>query len=471
MKIKHVMFLGVFLMIACFVAGNQAITVKARDVFSTELKLTQVEDIGAYHDYTINSLSINTTITYPNCQDGNHVYKLVLNKDGYIKFKLASHNVYKTTILSGAKSSSTITAANLNATIYRDQELYNPVSTTVTAKNDSSVEMSQIALDKGVYYLSVNTDKYVNTLSNGTSTIAYTIGKADLIIYYQPVECDELYRPSMVGTENPITLGMDYRGLLTTANPRDYYTFKLTERALVRFDLMYSSANPTKFVLYGDKRQELLTKNISGNNAINKFDKFLEPGTYYCSMETTKQYDGGRTNLLISPTYYPLKLNVKSTTMNTYIQVNTIDYPLEVRWLAGEVNTADMTNPIWKSAKVITDTLTFGVNKKGFYTVRVTDQYGNIFMNTVEVKKCDEEAPDIPKIKTAKVDTFIIKGTAEKNSLITIYVNTKAYTCTADAKGAWTCTLPTKLVKAGVIEATAQDLSGNVSEKAELILE
>lgn len=475
MKLKHAMFLVFLLLTVCFIAGDKGKTVKAIGYFTSELQLSKVEDIDAYHDYKVNELSINTTLSNPNCQDGYQVYKFTLDKDGYIRMILSNQNVKKITIQSGAKSSYSAADTYIYATVYRDEKLYNAVSATVAAKanaNNGKVELSKIALDKGTYYLAIKTDEYYNTLNNnGVTTTSYAIGKGGLIMYYQPVQSQEEYRPSMAGKENKITLDADYKGMLTASNPKDYYTFKLTERALVRFNCMYSSANPMKFILYGGKREELLTKSITGSNTLTKIEKYLEPGTYYCSLETTKQYDGGETYLLINPTYYPLKIEQVNKSTNSYIKVTTIDYPAEVRWLSGKISSADLTNPSWKNAKVITDTLMFGVNQEGYYTVRVTDQYGNMFMDTIKVNKCDTKAPDVPKIKICVAGTFVIKGTAERNSVVTVYVNSRSYTCTANEKGAWTCALSSQLVKGSLIEVTAQDISGNISEKAELILE
>jgi hypothetical protein len=106
----------------------------------------------------------------------------------------------------------------------------------------------------------------------------------------------------------------------------------------------------------------------------------------------------------------------------------------------------------------------------GYYTVRVTDEYGNMFMQSIRVNNCDKKAPEKPVIKSYVAETFVVSGTAEKNSLITVYVNGRPLTCTASSKGNYKLTLKTKLLKEDIIEVTAQDISGNISEKAEVIV-
>lgn len=472
MKQKLMIFLGAFLLVACLIFGiKPAIVNAAGDFTNPELKVTEVEDIGAYNDYVTNNLMINNALVYQgDSTDGCQVYKFSIAADGFVTYKLSCRNVTKVTQVSG-RAGSTISGATMTTTIYRDAGLLYPVSPVITEKSEIDPDLTQkIALDKGSYYLAVKTDKYSTTVS-GTTTLNMVSGTAQLIIYYQPVGCDEQYRPSMVGQENPLDMETTFKGILTSPNPKDYYTFELTEKAMVKINCMYSSTNPALFTLYSPEREALLTKSITGGSVWYNVEKYLEPGTYYCSLETTKQFDGGTTSILVDPTFYPLTLEQVNQTKDSYVTVATIDDPSEIRWVLGKLTNSELNSTKWNKGNVITDALQFGVNKVGYYTVRVTDQYGNMFMQSIRVTSCDQKAPDAPKFKTCTVDTFVVTGTAEKNSLVTVYVNGKAFTCVTSAKGNFSCTLPSKLVKGSFIEATAQDVSGNISEKAELILE
>jgi len=231
--------------------------------------------------------------------------------------------------------------------------------------------------------------------------------------------------------------------------------------------MMYGSTKTAKFVLYSAEREELLTKIVAGNSIWYNVEKYLEPGIYYCSLETITPYDGGQTNLLITQTVYPLKLTQKNEKVNSYITVTTIDAPKEIRYVKGKLTNSELISNKWNSGKVITDVLQFGVNMTGYYTVRVTDEYGNMFMQSINVATCDKKVPNKPIIKTYKAGTFVVSGTAEKSTTVTVTVNGRAYTCTASSKkGYYKCTLPYLLVKDNSIEVNVQDMSGNVSEKA-----
>jgi hypothetical protein len=95
------------------------------------------------------------------------------------------------------------------ATIYRDAGLLFPVTQTVTAKGEASSTLQQkIALDKGTYYVNVKADKYTSSASNNTTTITYAIGTAELIVYNQPLESNETYRPSLSGKENELAMNI-----------------------------------------------------------------------------------------------------------------------------------------------------------------------------------------------------------------------------------------------------------------------
>lgn len=464
MKRKLAMIICMILIMVTVLAAKKEVVSAAGDYTRTNLKFTKVEDIDVYNDYIINDIFINNTL-YDNLS-GLQVYKFTLESDGFIKLLLAAGQVKKSVIRSNSATINT-TDAQVTATVYRDSMLLYPVVPQVTAKGNSKGESTQkIALDQGTYYIAIKTDKYDDGILGGVDVTTAVQGEAHLVLYYQEVESYELYRPSNVGKENPITFDGVYPGLLTATNPKDYYTFNLTEKALVKFNFMYDSTKNAIFNLYGVDREVLVTKTLAGNNVWYNIEKYLEPGKYYCSLQTVAVNDGGRTNLMITKTDYTLRLKQENVTTNSYITVETIDTPKDIRFVKGKLTNSEMTSSKWKSGKVITDTLQFGVNMTGYYTVRVTDEYGNMFMQSINVTSCDKKAPNKPTIENCKVDTFVVTGTAERNALVTVSVNGKPYYCNANTGGIYECELPYKLVKGHKLVVTAQDISGNVSAKA-----
>jgi plasmid maintenance system killer protein len=359
----------------------------------------------------------------------------------------------------------------VTATVYRDQKMLYGVVPTISSQGAKIGESAKgIALDMGTYYIAIKTDPYSLVSSADATTTTFVRGKSEFIIYYQRVDSDELFRPSSVNKENPLTFETVFKSLLTVPNPKDYYQFELTDKALIKINFMYASTKNAKFTLYGPDREELLTKTFTGNNVWYNIEKYLEPGVYYCSLETLTANDGGQASILINQTVYPLILSQENQTTNSYITVSTIDQPIEIRWVKGKLTNSELNSSKWKSGKVITDTKVFGINMTGYYTVRVTDEYGNMFMQSIRVTNCDKKAPAKPVIKTYTAGTLDVSGTAEKNSLVTVYVNGKAFTCTASSKGNFKLTLKAKLMKEDIIEVSAQDISGNISERAEVIV-
>ncbi|MBH1940798.1 hypothetical protein I5677_07850 [Mobilitalea sibirica] len=470
MRQKYAFLWAVILMAGGFF-GSNTVAKAYEDLTNKNLTLTRVADIDVYNDYIINELMIDTV--QQDQRDGLQVYKINLEQDGYISLLLTARNVTKTVETYGSRGFSSDTSdATLTATVYRDSKLLYPVVPQIIAKSGNKAESAQkIALDQGTYYIAIQTDKYSNWYGGTSNTGVWVKGVAEFIIYYQPVNSKEVYRPSTVGKENPVTIEKEFVGLLTATNPKDYYKFELEDKALVKINYMYGSTKNAKFILYSQEREELIAKTVAGNSVWYNVEKFLEPGTYYCSLETVTPNDGGLTNLLITQTVYPLRLTKKNKDVNTYVTVSTIDAPKEIRYVIGKLTNSELTSSKWKNGKIITEDFRFGVNKIGYYTVRVTDEYGNMFMQSIKVTSCDKKAPSRPVIKSSKAGNYVITGTAEKNSLVTVTVNRRSYTCMASSKGNFKCEISGKLIKGQTIEVTAQDISGNISIKAEATVE
>lgn len=462
---NNLLIVAIFVIISASFCGSKIVKAVG-DYTDKEMTLTEMTNMEGkvYSDHYIdNILEINNTLT--DNRHGDQAYKFTLKEDGFVSLHLSSNGMQKVTTRNGKTTS---TDATITATIYRDKGYKYPVAPPIKATGRVPGESpNRIALDMGTYYVGIHSTEYY---SDNNTAINQVFGKAELIVYYQPVSNNEVFRPSSQGKENELKMETEFKGFLTATNPKDYYKFKLNDKALVKFNCMYGSTNPMKFTLYSSEREELLSKLINGKDVWYNVEKFLEPGTYYCTLETTttNTIDGGVTRLLFNQTIYPLVLKQKNSTTNSYVTVDTIDNPAEIRFVLGKLTNSELTSPKWTKGKVITDTRQFGVNKVGDYTVRVTDEYGNMFMQSIRVTSCDNKAPKKPTVKSYKAGDFTIKGTAEKNALVTVTVNGRAFTCNANSKGNYSCSLPFVLRTNDKIEVTAQDISGNVSSKAEV---
>ena len=428
-----------------------------------ELKITKVSDIEVSNEYEINEITIDNGV-YPYYETKN--YKFTLEQDGFVKILLTADKLSKITY---STSKQTVQEPVLTATVYRDDKMLYDVIPTIIAKGSiSSIKASvhgetkdKVALDKGTYYVSIKTDK-----AQGINSTTYVKGQADFILYYQPIISDEFHRPSSIGHENPITFDKAFHGLLTVVNPKDYYSFEIKERSLVNIKYMYESSKKAKFVLYGKDRDAQITKQFTGNNVMYHEELLLEAGKYYISLETLTAGDGGRTKVEISNIPYPLKLKQVNKSKNSYIRVDTIDAPKEVRYLRGKLSQQDINNSKWRTAALITDELQFGINKTGNYSVRVVDDKGNMIIESIRVINCDDVAPAKPKIKGYKVGGYEITGTAEKKTIVSVLHNNRLYICDADSKGNYSCVLDTRINTGAKIEVYATDISGNISKSA-----
>lgn len=465
-------YLGKFLIIAIMVMIGTILggkeSARASSLTQIEgLRITKVSDIEVYNDYVINTINIDNGI-YPYYEA--KIYKFTLEQDGFVKILLSADKLLKNTY-SGNKN--TAQEPVLTATVYRDDKMLYSVIPTITAKGSIDPTRASIlgetkekvALDKGTYYVSIKTDKY-----QGSNFSTHVRGQASLILYYQPVVSDEEYRPSSVGSENKITFDKPYRGLLTVANPRDYYSFELKERSLVNIRYMYESSKKFKFVLYGKNRDARLTKQLNGNSVMYSDELLLEPGKYYISIETLTAGDGGKTSIEVNPTPYPLELTQVNRNKNSYIKVETIEVPKEVRYLKGKIAENDLNNSRWKTAELITEQLQFGINETGNYSVRVMDDKGNMFIKSIKVSYCDTTAPEKPKIKDYVAGSYEVTGTAEANSIVTVVYNNRQYSSKADSKGNFSAVLDYKLNTGAKVEAFARDISGNVSASAVVVV-
>lgn len=447
-----------------------------------ELTFKKVDDINVYDEGIINNLSIDTKNF--NLKSGNsYFYKLNLDEDSLIKIEMRADGV---TAYDKDAASGTWKEAqgdpSISFTIYRDELGWDPVSNPYTAIGSTKAETGNaIALDKQVYYIAINVADPSCTVTDSR----YSSGKVQMKINRQVINSDEKQRPSSSANRNHVDIGKEYNSLLTATNPKDYFEFTLKKRAMVKFECKYNateysgaSYNDTYFTLFktgkGGKEEKLYQDKYSGDRAWYSKEKFLEKGTYYYTLETVTSYqngakdfnDGGAVQFKITTTNYNLTLKQVGKKTNSCVKVNTIDNAKEIRMVRGKLNNSELSSPKWNAAAVITDERQFGVNKAGYYTVRVTDAYDNMFMKSIKIKTCDKKAPGRPTVYTVKSGAVKVSGKAEKGSTVTVLVGTTPYTCKANSKGTFSCNVGNMLPAGTLVQVTATDISGNVSKTA-----
>ncbi len=102
------------------------------------------------------------------------------------------------------------------------------------------------------------------------------------------------------------------------------------------------------------------------------------------------------------------------------------------------------------------------VKNSGAYTLRVTDQAGNITALTFTI---DKIAPSKPSISTLTNKSTKVTGKAEKGSTVSITYNGRTYTTRASTAGTYSYSL--KTTKAGAtVTVRAKDAAGNLSTAA-----
>lgn len=479
MKMKNLLkVLGVMF---CFMAGlcfmvseaNAGGTVNVSS--DGMLTATKVEDITIYEDYTTNVMRVDSK-SVPGIK--GYQYKLEVKEDSLIKIQMRTGVTAYDKDAQGAWNKSPMNPT-IYFIVYRDKDMWHQVSEKYNTTGSILAQTGNaIALDKCApgeyYYIWIGMDD-----PSCTTDTKGTEGEVQMIVYQQEIKSDETYRPSAKEKKNTVSVGKENTGLLTATNPKDYYEFELKKRALVKFECKYdateysgSSYKETWFTLFSAKDEKLYQESYKGDQVWYSKEKFLEPGKYYYTLETATSYvngtmdynDGGMTQFKITTTNYNLDLTQKGTTVNSYIKVSTIDNVKEIRMVRGKLSNSQLWDAKWSAGAVITEERSFGVNKAGWYTVRVTDEYDNMFMKTIRVKKCDKKAPAAPTVVSYKNGATKITGKAEKWTTVSISVNNILYTCKANKKGVYSCKVSYPLTQDAKIEVTATDLAGNVSK-------
>lgn len=207
---------------------------------------------------------------------------------------------------------------------------------------------------------------------------------------------------------------------------------------------------------------------------------YLEAGTYYycgyrwnghgSEVYTTTTYLG------FMPTKNRLSVNnIKLSEDKTYATV-TFDYDKEylgsfnsgtIRIVKGKVPARYLSNgDVWAvhTKENALESNKAQITANGTYTARIAgnsdDYYSMVSFNVTGIVK----APDAPKIKTAKKNTKVIKGTSKAKLKIYVKYNGKTYQTTANSKGNWTIKVSKKLTAKAKITVYAKNTNGAKSK-------
>lgn len=404
--------------------------------------VTTVEDISVYEpDYTLVNVYVSR---------GSTIVKLELPQDGFVKIRTVATD-FKARSLSNGKSN----YAGLITRLYRDTHYIDQVGKDVTAKGTKVSDTAAIAVDKGTYYIGLV------SASEDTSSTVYN-GVAQIAVFYQPCPSEEIYQPSTALSRNPISFNQEFTGFMSDANPVDYYEFQLTNKALVKFSYRTNTKGSTTFTLYNAESETLATNTYSGGYVWYNIEKYLEPGRYYCSFASSSR---GQTGFKLTKTDYNLTLSYTLP----FVKVTTIDDVKEIRFVRGKLSNSELTSSKWSKGTILEDSIRkFGVNKTGYYTVRVTDTYDNMFMKSIYIKRADTKKPAKVTYTSYKAGNAFVKGKAEKNSTVYLYLNgysSYVYTAKTNSKGVFKVNLRSTLGKGTKVTAYAVDQAGNKGAK------
>ena len=431
--------LGLICFLVCFMALG-TVDVKAAqkaNMTSVQPSITNVEDISVYDpNYQLVSVLVS---------GGATIMKLEIPNDGFVKIRTVASDFYGTTLSTGKKS-----YAALTTRLYRDMHYIDQVGKDVVANGAKVSDTAAIAVDKGTYYIGLIPPE------DNTTTV-YS-GIAEIGVFYQACPSEEIYQPSTSVSRNPIAFNQEFTGFMSDANPIDYYEFKLTNKALVKFSYRTNTKGSTTFNLFNSEDETLATTNYQGGYVWYNIEKYLEPGEYYCSFASSSR---GQTGFKLTKTDYNLTLKYTLP----YVKVTTIDDVKEIRYVRGKLTNSELTSSKWYKGTVLADGVRkFGVNKVGYYTVRITDNYDNMFMKSIYIRKADTKKPGKITFSSYKAGKAKVTGKAEKYSTVYIYINGNknyCFTATANSKGKFSVTLSSNLVKNMKLTGYAVDRAGN----------
>lgn len=234
------------------------------------------------------------------------------------------------------------------------------------------------------------------------------------------------------------------------------------------------SLHKLSFVLYSNPlmTKQVDSKQMGGTSSENTFPT-LEKGTYYLKVKvieiasSSKYFDS---TFSVSFGYLP----VKTPMFNVVKTVNSVNQTVSLNislldgtfiWVTEDYYLIDYH--VWKADELLSGNV-YTVTKNGTYVIRAKNSLGLIYQTKVTIN--DFTVPSVPKITQYKSGTKTIRGGALANSTVTVYVNKKAYSTKANAKGIYTVNLKSALKVGNKISVTVKSQMGVVSSKASAVV-
>lgn len=412
--------------------------------------LKEVDDISVFQDIQCDNYTLG---------GGNNRIKFEVPEDGAVMVKLMPQSVHSET--AKTKDGQTVyetdaSSVNITAGIWRDDELmYGCGKTFSVSSNSVGTESGVYYLDKGTYYLNI-------ALPADTATKRYG-GDIGAGIKYQKGDSDEEVRPSTLENANIVDMGETFKGYLTDTNPTDYYRFRTTKSARVKFQFRVDSKQSGTLTVYNTALEQVESWSVKPNNVWCTDSLYVDPGTYYFSFSGSAR---GNTEVKITDDEYNITLKqTKGKYGQRVVSVKTISDAKEVKVLRGKIPADELTSSEWGTAESIKDTKKFTPRKNGWYTVRVVDKYGLQFMKSIKVTGVDTKAPAAPKVNRVKDGGISVTGTGEKNCEVQVTVGTSTMVSSGRVKsnGRFSVKLSYTLRKGQVVNVKLVDPTGNVS--------
>lgn len=237
----------------------------------------------------------------------------------------------------------------------------------------------------------------------------------------------------------------------------------------------FINLNTVSFVLYSNP---LMTKLVDSKqlNATENQNTFvtLTKGTYYLKVKVDDVGAWkGKLDVTFSASFGYLPINmpvfevvktVNPVNKTVSLKINLLEcatiWETEASYKIDWIHKSDL---YWDANEIISGNV-YTVTKNGTYIIRAKDIYGNTYGTAVTIN--DFTVPSVPKITQYQSGTKTIRGGAVANGTVTVYVNKKAYTVKANAKGVYTVKLKSALKVGNKISVTVKSPMSVVSAKA-----
>lgn len=398
--------------------------------------LANSSDFDSYQQITLSNVSKCATA------------KITLDKPGAVKLITNASNITVSYTENGAAKTE---ALHIATRLYRNSACTKQIGKDADAYQNKSAETGIFYLEKGTYYIQYDATNAVQEgILNGTVQAA---------ALYQAYTTKETVPVSTKDQRNSLSWAKVQKGFLSDLSGTDYYQFKVTSLNPVKLWCRTYEEGKTTIQLYNSSFERIASASGSGSMEQIGFEKYLNTGTYYVKVTSSAK---GTYEMKLMKQSYHLTLSYKLPV----VSVHTVTDYAEIRYLKGSYYNIDLDSAKWNKGTVLgKNKTTFTVNQKGYYTVRVTDAKGTMFLKLIYISKVDNVKPAKPSVTSYKQGSAVIKGKAEKNS--TIYVQINSYKTVhkgkVSAKGTYSVSLDYYLFKGDIIKVYAVDKAGNKS--------